>query len=74
MWTERMPLALTHDHLVGTVPLVVGIVLVVVLVAAVTFGRRVRRRQPPPEARPQPRAGSWRTRDEHDAGDPHRRG
>ncbi|WP_326580135.1 DUF6479 family protein [Actinacidiphila glaucinigra] len=61
-------MALPHDYLVGTVPLIVGVALVVVLIAAVAVGRRVRRRQPPPERSPQPRASSWRTRREHDAG------
>ncbi|MFE0631210.1 DUF6479 family protein [Streptomyces sp. NPDC058864] len=65
-WTQ---VALPHDYLVGTAPFVVGVALVVLLITAVAVGRRVRRRQPPPERGAQSRSTSWRTRQEHDAGD-----
>ncbi|MET9875738.1 DUF6479 family protein [Actinacidiphila glaucinigra] len=65
MRMDWMQLAVRHDYLVGTVPLFVGIVLVIILVSAVAIGRRVRRRQPPPPRTPQPGAGSWHTNGDH---------
>ncbi|MDJ1134366.1 DUF6479 family protein [Streptomyces iconiensis] len=47
--------AVERDHLVGIFPLVVGLVVVGVLIAAVWLGIRVRRREPPvppPEEQP----------------------
>ncbi|MFF3951367.1 DUF6479 family protein [Streptomyces sp. NPDC001902] len=62
-----MHLAVPHDYLVGTVPLIVGLAMVIILVSAVAVGRRIRRRQPPPEQRPQRGATSWSTRSDHEA-------
>jgi hypothetical protein len=53
------------DPIVGVGPLVVGIILVVgMIVARVHYARR-KRREPPVEARPEPRAGAWPTRAEY---------
>ncbi|MCZ4103565.1 DUF6479 family protein [Streptomyces sp. H39-C1] len=57
-------LAVTHDFLVGIAPLTIGVVMVALLIAAVAYGMRLRRRKPPPPAGPQLRSGSWQTRDE----------
>ncbi|MEC3997878.1 DUF6479 family protein [Actinacidiphila sp. DG2A-62] len=51
-------------------PLVLGIVVVIVLIAAVWVGmRRVGKEPPIPQGR-RPRAGAWSTRREHDVGAP----
>jgi hypothetical protein len=64
-------LAVIQDHLVGIAPLVVGIVVVGVLIAAVTLGLRRREKDPRPDQNhPQPRAGAWQTRQEHEWGAP----
>ncbi|MDX3230760.1 DUF6479 family protein [Streptomyces sp. ME19-01-6] len=52
-------LAVNRDLLVGTGPLVVGIVIVVLLIAAVWWGMRLRAREPAPPQGPQRRAGAW---------------
>jgi hypothetical protein len=63
--------AVIQDHLVGIAPLVVGIVVVGLLIAAVTLGFRRREKDPRPDREhPQPRAGAWQTRQEHDRGAP----
>lgn len=62
-------LAVIQDHLVGIAPLVVGIVVVGVLIAAVTLGLRRREKDPSPDKdKREPRSGAWQTRDEHEAG------
>ncbi|MEE4542707.1 DUF6479 family protein [Streptomyces sp. V4-01] len=51
-------------------PLILGIVVVIVLIAAVWVGmRRVGREPPLPKGR-RPRSGAWSTRQEHDDGAP----
>jgi hypothetical protein len=68
---DQTPLAVIQDHLVGIAPLVVGIVVVGVLIAAVTLGFRRREKDPRPDKdHPQPRAGAWQTRQEYDEGAP----
>lgn len=67
---EQVYLAVIRDFLVGIAPLVVGIVVVALLIAAVAFGLRRRAKEPVPEQRPQPRAGAWQTREEYDEGAP----
>ncbi|MDX3074096.1 DUF6479 family protein [Streptomyces sp. NPDC088354] len=62
---NEIQLAVSHAMVVGTVPLIVGVVLVVILVGAVVVGRRYRARQPAPEQAAQPRAKAWSTREEH---------
>ncbi|MFF8815820.1 DUF6479 family protein [Streptomyces pactum] len=56
-----------RDHLVGIGPLVAGIGVVIVLVAAVWWGIRVAARERRP-TEPQPRAGAWQTAEEHRSG------
>ncbi|MEU6345892.1 DUF6479 family protein [Streptomyces sp. NPDC046977] len=65
---NEFQLAVAHDLVVGIVPLLVGVIVVGILVGAVVLGRRHRARQPAPAQRPQPRAGAWHTRDEHETG------
>jgi hypothetical protein len=67
---EQVHLAVTHDYLVGIAPLVVGIFLVGILVGAVSLGLWARSKEPPPEQKPQPRAGAWQKREEHEEGAP----
>ncbi|MFI0821681.1 DUF6479 family protein [Streptomyces sp. NPDC021098] len=64
MDTYAMDLAMPHDFLVGTAPLVVGIVVVVILIVAIWFGIRVRAREPVPTQEPQRRSGAWQQVDE----------
>ena len=59
-----MDLAVNHGLLVGTGPLVVGIVVVVILIVATWYGIRVRAREPVPTQRPQRRANAWQRVDE----------
>ncbi|MDT3400688.1 DUF6479 family protein [Streptomyces sp. B1866] len=59
-------LALTRDHLVGIGPLVVGIVVVAMLIAALWLGLRTRKAEPGPSQEKQPRAGAWQRRQETD--------
>ena len=54
-----MDLAVPHDFLVGTGPLVVGIVVVVICLAAIWYGIRVRAREPVASQKPQRRSGAW---------------
>ncbi len=61
---EQVHLAVPHDYLVGIAPLVVGIFLVGILIGAVSLGLWARSKEPPPEQRPQPRAGAWQKLDE----------
>lgn len=65
---NEVQLAVAHDLMVGIVPLIVGVIVVGILVGAVVLGRRHRARQPAPTRAPQPRAGAWHTREEHEAG------
>jgi hypothetical protein len=44
--------------------LVVGVLLVGILIGAVSLGLWARAKEPPPEQRPQPRAGAWQRLDE----------
>ncbi|MGW3244262.1 DUF6479 family protein [Streptomyces sp. NPDC001070] len=62
---EQIQLAVPHDYIVGIAPLVVGIFLVGILVGAVSLGLWARSKEPPPEQKPQPRAGAWHTRQEY---------
>src|ERR1044072_7252708 len=71
MDTYAMDLAVPHDFLVGTGPLVVGIVVVVICLAAIWYGIRVRAREPVASQKPQRRSGAWqqvneRQRDDQD--------
>jgi hypothetical protein len=62
-------LAVIQGHLVGIAPLVVGLVVVAVLIAAVSLGFRRRDKDPRPDKdQLQPRAGAWQTREEFDEG------
>jgi len=54
-----MDLAVPHDFVVGTAPLTVGIVVVVILIVATWWGIRVRAREPVPSQEPKPRSGAW---------------
>ncbi|MFI0780162.1 DUF6479 family protein [Streptomyces sp. NPDC021212] len=64
MDTYAMDLAVPHDFVVGTAPLVVGIVVVVILIVAVVAGIRIRAREPVASQDPQPRANAWQQVDE----------
>lgn len=66
---EQVQLAIPHDYLVGIVPLVVGVLLVGVLIGAVSLGLWARSKEPPPQQEPQPRAGAWQKREEHERGE-----
>ncbi|MEW1866422.1 MULTISPECIES: DUF6479 family protein [unclassified Streptomyces] len=70
-------MSLSEQHMVqlalpaGSIgPLVIGICIVIVLIAAVVFGmRRVGRGPAVPRGR-RPRSGAWETRQEYDSGAP----
>ncbi|MGK5632952.1 DUF6479 family protein [Streptomyces sp. URMC 123] len=62
------PALAARDHLVGIGPLIVGIIVVILLIAALWLGRRVREREPEPPQEPQPRGGAWETPQEHETG------
>lgn len=51
-------------------PLILGIVVVIVLIAAVWMGIQRVGREPPLPRGKRPRSGAWSTRQEHDAGAP----
>ncbi|GAA2101169.1 hypothetical protein GCM10009801_74200 [Streptomyces albiaxialis] len=56
METYAQDLAVMRDHLVGIVPLLLGIGIVIALIGAVWLGKRIRRREPaPPSPESQPR-------------------
>ncbi|QLH22278.1 DUF6479 family protein [Streptomyces sp. Rer75] len=59
MDTYAMDFAVPHDLVVGTAPLVVGIVVVVILIVAIWWGIRLRAREPVPSQEPKPRSGAW---------------
>ncbi|WP_433893538.1 DUF6479 family protein [Streptomyces sp. CA-111067] len=67
---QQVQLAVTHDFLVGIGPLVIGVCIVALLIAAVVYGRRRTAREPAPPRGPQPRSGAWQTRQEHEDGPP----
>ena len=54
-------LAITHDYLVGIGPLVFGICMVALLIAAVWFGRRRSEREPKVPRGTRHRSGAWQT-------------
>ncbi|MEU1804317.1 DUF6479 family protein [Streptomyces sp. NPDC019937] len=64
MDTYAMDLAVPHDFLVGTGPLAVGIVVVVICIAAIWYGIRLRAREPVPSQEPKRRSGAWQQVDE----------
>ncbi|MEU8828607.1 DUF6479 family protein [Streptomyces sp. NPDC048636] len=66
MSTHAMELAAARDLLIGTGPLIVGLVVVVLCVAAVWWGIRIRAREPRAPRRPQPRSGAWQEPGETD--------
>ncbi|MET7905675.1 DUF6479 family protein [Streptomyces sp. NPDC005336] len=66
MYAYASDLAVARDPLIGTGPFIVGAVIVVVLIAAVWWGIRVRAREPEPPQRPQPRSDAWQQADETD--------
>jgi hypothetical protein len=57
-----------NDYLVGIGPLVIGVCIVGLLIAAVWFGRRRSANEPRPTLEPKPRSGAWSTRQEHETG------
>jgi hypothetical protein len=59
-----------NDYLVGIGPLIIGICIVALLIAAVWFGRKRIAGEPPVPRDRGPRAGAWQTREEHDRGAP----
>jgi hypothetical protein len=59
-----------NDYEVGIGPLVIGICIVLVLIAAVWLGMRRMGRDPAVPRGERPRSGSWQTRQEHDSGAP----
>lgn len=59
-----MDFAVPHGFVVGTAPLVVGIVVVVILIVAIWWGIRLRAREPVPTQEPKPRSGAWQQVDE----------
>lgn len=54
-------LAITNDFLVGIGPLVIGIIIVGLLIAAVWFGRRRSEREPEVPRGTRARSGAWQT-------------
>ncbi|WP_335978796.1 MULTISPECIES: DUF6479 family protein [Streptomycetaceae] len=70
-------MSLSEQHMVqlalpaGSIgPLVIGICIVIVLIAAVVFGMRRMGRDPRVPTGTRPRSGAWATRQEHDQGAP----
>ena len=59
-------LADSHDLLVGIGPLVVGIAVVALLIAAFAFGRWQRAREPRAPRNPAGRSGAWETPQERE--------
>ncbi|MBL1101365.1 DUF6479 family protein [Streptomyces coffeae] len=66
MSAYAMERAAERDLLIGTVPLAVGLVIVLLCVAAVWWGIRIRAREPMAPRRPQPRSGAWQEPGETD--------
>ncbi|QKV94537.1 hypothetical protein HUT19_24575 [Streptomyces sp. NA02950] len=66
MSAYAVELAADRDLLIGTGPLVVGLVIVVLCVAAVWWGIRLRAREPMASRRSQPRSGAWQEPGETD--------
>ncbi|MET8013778.1 DUF6479 family protein [Streptomyces sp. NPDC005271] len=66
MYAYATDLAVARDLLIGTGPFIVGAVIVVVLIAAVWWGIRIRAREPEPPRTPQPRSDAWQQADETD--------
>ena len=61
---HAVQLAVTNDYLVGIGPLVIGICIVGLLIAAVWFGRRRSAGEPPVPPGPHARSGAWQAPDE----------
>ncbi|WP_329137856.1 DUF6479 family protein [Streptomyces sp. NBC_01476] len=59
-----------NDYAVGIGPMVIGVCIVIVLIAAVWLGMRRMGRGPAVPRGPRPRSGAWQTRQEHDSGAP----
>ncbi|HEY5836834.1 DUF6479 family protein [Streptomyces sp.] len=69
-YEHDVPLAIPHDYLVGIGPLVIGVCIVIVLIAAVWLGMRRVGRDPAVPRGTRPRSGAWQTRQEHETGAP----
>jgi len=59
-----------HDYEVGIGPMIIGVCIVIMLIAAVWLGIRRIGRDPALPRGEQPRSGAWQTRQEHDTGAP----